>query len=397
MVRAVVQPHPHVLHRVTRNDALRHRLADALLDRGDEPGRDHAALDRVDELESLALRQRLDLDEAVAELPAAPGLLLVAPLRLRGPLDRLLVRHPRRLQVDLRAEALLHPVDDHLDVDLRESGDDLLARLRIAMEVDRRVLLLEAPQCGEHFVLVALGLRLHRERHHRRGQRRERELVVAVLCCEDVARVRLLELRDSADVPGPELVGVAHLLALRDEQLPDPLLRVGARIDGLRVVLDRALVDAEEVDAPGERIRQRLEHERDGGLVGVGVERLVAGLHAAAHDRRRQVLHERVEQAVRREVPGRDATGDREEMALGDALLQRRDELLVRDLLALEVALHQLVGVLGHLVEQLLPVLLGLRLELVRDRDLLAVFLLIAAVLVGLHVHEVDHAANLVL
>ncbi len=59
----------------------------------------------------------------------------------------------------------------------------------------------------------------------------------------------------------------------------------------------------------------------------------------------------------------RDPAGDREQVALGHALLERGDDLLVGDLLALEVALHQLVGVLGDLVHQLLAVLLGLRLR----------------------------------
>ena len=71
------------------------------------------------------------------------------------------------------------------------------------------------------------------------------------------------------------------------------------------------------------------------------------------------------------------------------------DDLLVRDLLALEVALHQRLGVLGDLVHQLLAVLLGEVGQVVGDRDLAPV--LAAVVLVGLHVDEVDHAAELVL
>ena len=43
------------------------------------------------------------------------------------------------------------------------------------------------------------------------------------------------------------------------------------------------------------------------------------------------------------------------------AVLQRGDDLVVGDLLALEVALHQRVGDLGHLVHELLAVLLRLR------------------------------------
>ena len=83
---------------------------------------------------------------AVAELAAAPGLLLVASVRLGRAADRLLVRHARRLQVDLYPEAAPQPVDDHLDMHLREAGDDLLPGLRVTVQIDRRVLFLEAPQ-----------------------------------------------------------------------------------------------------------------------------------------------------------------------------------------------------------------------------------------------------------
>jgi hypothetical protein len=69
----------------------------------------------------------------------------------------------------------------------------------------------------------------------------------------------------------------------------------------------------------------------------------------------------------------------------------------VRDLLALEIALHQLVGVLGDLVQKFLAVLLRLALQLIRDLDLAAVLTLAALVLVALHVHEIDDAAYLVL
>ena len=155
------------------------------------------------------LGQRLDLDVAVAELAAAAGLLLVAPVGLGGAADRLLVGHARRLERDLGAEARLHPVDDHLDVDLRQAGDDLLAGLLVAVQVDRRVLLLQAAQGGEDLVLVALVLGLDRERHHRRRELDRRHVDRLVARRQPVARVRLLELGHRADVARAERVGVA--------------------------------------------------------------------------------------------------------------------------------------------------------------------------------------------
>ena len=118
---------------------------------------------------------------------------------------------------------------------------------------------------------------------------------------------------------------------------------------------------------------------------------------AAVLHRRGQVVDDRVEQPVRPQARGRDADRDREDVAVVGAVLERGDDLLVRDLLPLEVALHQRLGVLGDLVHQLLAVLHGLRLELVGDRDLPGVLAAVAVVLVGLHVDVVDDAADLVL
>src|ERR1019366_9460756 len=114
--------------------------------------------------------ERLNLDVAVADLAAPTGLLLMATVRLGGLADRLLVRHARRLEVDLGAEARSQPLDDHLDVDLREPGHDLLAGLLVTVQVDRRVLFLQSPQGGEDLVLVALALGLDTERHHGRRE-----------------------------------------------------------------------------------------------------------------------------------------------------------------------------------------------------------------------------------
>ena len=84
----------------------------------------------------------------------------------------------RLLEVDLDAEALLQPAHDDLHVDLREPADDLLAGLLVPMQVDRRVLLLQLAEAVGDLVLVALGLRLDRKRHHGRGrvERRDRDV-----------------------------------------------------------------------------------------------------------------------------------------------------------------------------------------------------------------------------
>ncbi len=84
-------------------------------------------------------------------------------------------------------------------------------------------------------------------------------------------------------------------------------------------------------------------------------------------------------------------------MALGDPFLQGRDQLLVADLFALEVALHELVRVLGDLVHQLLAVLLRLLAQLVGDLLLGGATAALALRDEGLHVNQVDDPAGLVL
>ena len=78
MVRAVDEQHAHALHRRAGELAVRHRLLDALVDRGPEALRDDAADDLVHELVADVPLERLEDDVAVAELAAAAGLLLVA-------------------------------------------------------------------------------------------------------------------------------------------------------------------------------------------------------------------------------------------------------------------------------------------------------------------------------
>ena len=137
---------------------------------------------------------------AVAELAAATGLLLVAVPGARLLPDRLEVRHARLVQVDVDAEAALRPLERDLDVHLAHAGEDLLARLRIAAQLERRVLLGEALDRRGDLLLLALDLRRHGEAHHRLGEAEARRLDVDLPVDEEVAGLDVLQLRDGADV-----------------------------------------------------------------------------------------------------------------------------------------------------------------------------------------------------
>ena len=201
--------------------------------------------------------------------------------------------------------------------------------------------------------------------------------------------MRLLQLRDGADVALAELIRRRVLLALEKQELAEALLRMRAHVRDRGVRLQRALEDAEQRDAACERIGDRLEDERRraGALY----------LHrGAALRRRRHALDEQVEERLRAEVLRRDAGRDREDLTARDSVLQRVRNLVDRELLALEVALHQALVRLHDRVEKLLAVLGDLGLELGRDRARSGLAVALGARVCG-HVQEVDDARQLVL
>src|SRR6185295_16773835 len=81
---------PEVRQGIAGEDALGGRLADALLDAGEEALRDRSADDPLGELDAAA-GVRLDVQPDVAEHPVAAGLLLVLALDLGLAPDRLAV------------------------------------------------------------------------------------------------------------------------------------------------------------------------------------------------------------------------------------------------------------------------------------------------------------------
>src|SRR5262249_22323576 len=143
--------------RITRHDASLHRLANSLLDRRNEVARDRAAYDGIYELEARA-PVRLHAYPAVSELAAPAGLLLVPALAFGLRRNRLAVRNLPVYHIHVRAE-LLQPLHDDSQVRLTRARDDRLARLRLAVELERRVGDGHALQGRSHLILVYLRLR----------------------------------------------------------------------------------------------------------------------------------------------------------------------------------------------------------------------------------------------
>ena len=142
------------------------------------------------------------------------------------------------------------------------------------------------------------------------------------------------------------------VLALQQQHLAEPLLRVRARVDERRVA----------VTGPA-RTRKQLMRPVNGSAI---VLKMKTACFASPNSivvplrrRRRDALDEQVEQRGRAEVLRRDAAADGIELVAGHRVPSARAATASAvELLALEVARHQLLVGLDDRVEQLLAVLL---------------------------------------
>jgi hypothetical protein len=212
-------------------------------------------------------------------------------------------------------------------------------------------------------------------------RRLDRDLVVD----EHVARDDVLELRHRAEIADAERVDGLGVLALQKSTWPSaPSQR--ARVDERRVARDRPGEDAEAADAARERVGDRLEDE-DGLLRVAELDR------GALLRRRRDALHEQVEERGRAEVLRRDAAGDRVELVARHRRLERVGDRLRIELLPLEIAPHELLVRLDDRVEELLAVLLHEVGHRVGDR-LRPALASTGRIHVGTHVEEVDDSVS---
>ena len=130
VVAAVQQGGFQSHHGVARQHALLGGEADALLDRREEV-LGHAAAEHLFFKDDLLAVARLEVDDDIAELAVAAGLLLMAALLLAGLADGLTVGDAGSLEADLHAELVLQLGLDHIEVLLAQTADDLLVGLRV--------------------------------------------------------------------------------------------------------------------------------------------------------------------------------------------------------------------------------------------------------------------------
>ena len=182
----------------------------------DEFLRNHAAHDLVEDLDALALDVRLKLDFDVAVLAAATGLADELAHAFGLARDRFAVRDLRAAGVGLDLEFAEEAVADDFQVQLAHAGDDGLAGLGVAGELEGRVFLGQALQADGEFFLVNLRLRLDGHRDDRLGEGRRLEAQFEILVAQRVAGDDILGADDGANVTGINGVHVHALVGLQE-------------------------------------------------------------------------------------------------------------------------------------------------------------------------------------
>ena len=356
------------------------------------------------ELVAAALGVRLHVDDGVAVLAAAAGLAHeLAADALDGVSDRLAVGDLRPADVGVDLELAHQPVDDDLQVQLAHAGDDRLAGLLVGAHAEGRILLGQPAEGGLELVLIGLRLRLDRHVDHGIGEVDRLEQHRRVRVAQRVAGGRLLEADGGGDGAGGDLLDVLAVVGVHLQQPADPLLAAGRGVEDVGARVELAGVDAEVGQLADERVGHDLEGERrEGGVqarLALGrLARLGIGAGHRRHvDRARQVVDDRVQQRLHALVLEGGAEQHRRDRVVERGGTDGGLQLVLLDRLLLEEGVQDVVVVVGDGLDQLVAVVLGLLLELVRHLALLP--LLPQRVDVGdrLHRDQVDVADELVL
>src|SRR5256885_209378 len=410
LVVLTVQPRPLQAHqRVPGQHAILHGVLRTGVHRRDELLGDAPTGDRVDELVRGSVRgdlERLQGDDHLGVLARATGLLLVRVVDLLHlAADGLPVGHLRLTDVRLDVELAAHAVRQDVPGQLAPAGDDRLTGLLVVADAEGRVLLGEALDRGTELLLVGLALRLDRHRDDRLRERHRLQDHRVRRVAERVAGGGLLETLYGDDVargrgrPLLALVGV-HLV-----DLADPLLAVLGGVDHRGAAFERAGVDPDVRQLAEVLVGLDLERKRRERLTRRGLAQhrgLAVGggtlVRRQVH-RRRQVVDHRVEHGLHALVLERRTAQHRVGLAgdrgAADGGLDLRD----RELLALQVLLHDRVVHVRERLDELLAVLDGLVGEVGRDLLDRVVLALLGLAAPGerAHVDQIDHADEVVL
>jgi hypothetical protein len=247
-------------------------------------------------------------------------------------------------------------------VQIAQAADEGLVDRGVVLDLEGGVLGGELVQRVRDLLLVAPALGLDRERVHggRKLERHEMNLVFVMRIVQHRVEMNLVHLGDRPDVARDERVGLDEVLALQQVGVADLECLAAFADEELRVLGDRALVDAKHPHLADVGVDHHLEDVRDHVLPGIGLCAHRLDLVTRAPDELRRVAFRGVGQELDDDVEQlRDAgaiarrnEAHRNQVALAQRLLERRMQLFRRHLALFEIFRHQFLVHLDDLVDQ---------------------------------------------
>src|SRR5207302_3298373 len=115
----------------------------------------------------IGARHRMQLDDGVAVLTLAAGLLDVSAFGFSLLANRFAISDLRTANIGLHAVFTKHAVDNDFKVKFAHTGNQSLAGVWLGGNTEGRIFLSETLQRDAELVLVGLGFRLDRDRNNR--------------------------------------------------------------------------------------------------------------------------------------------------------------------------------------------------------------------------------------
>ena len=276
--------------------------------------------------------------------------------------------------------------------------------LLVGAHAEGRILVGQPLQARRQLVLVALRLRLDRDRDDGLGKVHRLERDRSGLDGERLAGRRVLQADDRGDLAGADLLPLLAVVRVHLQDAADPLGAAASGVQHALAGLHLARVDADVGQLPHVRVGHDLEGECRKRLVERRAAReLVLGarveaVHGRDVERARQVLDNGVEQRLDAFVLEGGAEQHRRHLGVERRCAQRAPDHLGRHrILVLEVGLEELLVLLRDRVDQLVVVLARLFAELLRNLVLVDVHAERVVVREGTHLDQVDDPAEALL
>ena len=280
--------------------------------------------------------------------------------------DGLTVSDLRCADVSLDLELTEQTVDDDLQMELAHAGDDGLTSLFVGVGLEGRILFGQLCQRDAHLLVAGLGLRLDGDADNGLGELHGLQNDGMILITQSITSGGVLQTDNGSDITCIAAVDILAVVGVHLQDAAHTLLVVLHGVVDSGACLNLTGVNTEVCQLTNERVGSDLEGQSSKrSVIRRRTSLLLFGLRVHALDvldigRSGHVVHDRVQQLLNAAVlVGR--TTDHGHQSVGDGLLADRSlQLFTRDLLTLQILLHQDFVVLGNSLDQDVAILLSL-------------------------------------